>query len=246
MKSSATAHPIQGLIKYHGLKDEALRLPFHDSISVCTAPLQTHTTFEFGDFAESEVVIDGEAVSGRELERVGAVVEAVMRKSGVTQNFKMHSKNNFPSNVGLGASSSGFAALAVAAVNAAEMELDLQEISKIARLGAGSAARAVTGAFSRWKKGLSDTDSFSVQMASEDLQMGILIALIPAYKSTEDAHKEVRAQRTPTRRFSPLRTSNQGSQRCRRCWTRWNWPSGMATWARYASWLNGTRCSFTG
>jgi phosphomevalonate decarboxylase len=191
MKSSATAHPIQGLIKYHGLKDEALRLPFHDSISVCTAPLQTHTTFEFGDFAESEVVIDGEAVSGRELERVGAVVEAVMRKSGVTQNFKMHSKNNFPSNVGLGASSSGFAALAVAAVNAAEMELDLQEISKIARLGAGSAARAVTGAFSRWKKGLSDTDSFSVQMASEDLQMGILIALIPAYKSTEDAHKEV-------------------------------------------------------
>jgi phosphomevalonate decarboxylase len=179
------------LIKYHGLKDDALRLPFHDSISVCTAPLQTHTTFEFGDFPQSEVVIDGKKVSGRELERVATVVEAVMKKTGIEQNFKMHSESNFPSNVGLGASSSGFAALAVAAVDSAGLELDLQEISKIARLGAGSAARAVTGAFSRWKKGLGDTDSYSIQMASEDLQMGILIALIPAYKSTEDAHKEV-------------------------------------------------------
>jgi phosphomevalonate decarboxylase len=191
MKSSAVAHPIQGLIKYHGLQDEELRLPFHDSISVCTAPLQTHTTFEFGDFPESEVVIDGNPVAGRELERVGTVIQAVMKRSGAEQNFKMHSKNNFPSNVGLGASSSGFAALAVAASQAAGLEMDLQEISKIARLGAGSAARAVTGAFSRWKKGLSDSDSYSYQMASEELQMGILIALVPVYKSTEDAHKEV-------------------------------------------------------
>ncbi len=190
MKSSAVAHPIQGLIKYHGLRDFALRLPFHDSISVCTAPLQTHTTFEFGDFPESEVFIDGDPVHGRELERVCTVVEAVMRRSGIEQNFKMQSKNNFPSNVGLGASSSGFAALAVAAADAAGMELDLEEISRIARLGAGSAARSVTGAFSRWRKGLSDSDSYSVQMVSEELQMGILIALIPAYKSTEDAHRE--------------------------------------------------------
>ncbi len=191
MKSSAVAHPIQGLIKYHGLKDEALRLPFHDSISVCTAPLATRTTVEFGDFPENEVVIDGEQVTGRELERVGLVVDTVRKQAGVEDNFKMHSKNNFPSNVGLGASSSGFAALAVAACSAAGLELELQQISKIARLGAGSAARAVTGAFSRWKKGLSDADSYSFQLASEELQMGILIALVPAYKSTEDAHKEV-------------------------------------------------------
>ncbi|HEV8594745.1 MAG TPA: diphosphomevalonate decarboxylase, partial [Thermoplasmata archaeon] len=31
-KATAIAHPIQGLIKYHGLVDERLRLPFHDSI----------------------------------------------------------------------------------------------------------------------------------------------------------------------------------------------------------------------
>lgn len=193
MKSSAVAHPIQGLIKYHGLRDEELRLPFHDSISVCTAPLQTHTTIEFGDFPENEVVIGGNPVSGREFERVGRVVGAVQERSGVDKNFKMHSKNNFPSNVGLGASSSGFAALAVAACDAAGLKLESQEMSKIARLGAGSAARAVTGGFSRWKKGMSDVDSYSYQIASEELQMGILIALVPAYKSTEDAHREVQS-----------------------------------------------------
>lgn len=185
------AHPVQGLIKYHGLRDEELRLPFHDSISVCTAPLRTHTTFEFGDFPENEVIIDGRPVTGRDLERVWRVVRAVKKRAGLEQNFRIHSKNNFPSNIGLGASSSGFAALAVAACDAAGLKLNLQQISRIARLGAGSASRAVTGAFSRWRKGLSDADSYSYQIASEELQMGILVALVPAYKSTEDAHKEV-------------------------------------------------------
>ena len=34
MKATAIAHPMQGLIKYHGLRNEKLRIPFHDSISV--------------------------------------------------------------------------------------------------------------------------------------------------------------------------------------------------------------------
>jgi len=42
MKATAVAHPIQGLIKYHGLADPVLRLPFHDSISVCSAPDDAH------------------------------------------------------------------------------------------------------------------------------------------------------------------------------------------------------------
>ena len=69
MKASATAYPIQGLIKYHGLKDESLRLPYHDSISVCTAPLMTHTTIEFGhEYDQAE--FDGKRAQGRALERI--------------------------------------------------------------------------------------------------------------------------------------------------------------------------------
>ena len=191
MKGSATAHPIQGLIKYHGLKDERLRIPFHDSISVATAPTVSHTTIEFGKFKRSTASVDGRNLVGREMERVLAVVDVVRERSGIDEKFKMVSNNNFPSNVGLGASASGFAALAVASCKAVGLKLSLEEMSAIARRGAGSASRSVTGAFSRWKAGHEDEESYSYQISSEDFQMGIVVALIPSFKYTESAHKAV-------------------------------------------------------
>ena len=191
MKGSAKAHPIQGLIKYHGLKDEDLRIPFHDSISVATSPTISHTTIEFGGFESDEAAVDGRELAGRELERVLSVVNEVRRRSGTKEKFKMVSNNNFPSNVGLGASASGFAALALAACEATGLRMSHEQMSVIARRGAGSATRSVTGAFSRWKTGHEDEESYSYQIASEDFQMGIVVALIPAFKYTESAHKAV-------------------------------------------------------
>lgn len=190
MKATAVAHPIQGLIKYHGLADPVLRLPFHDSISVCTAPLTTRTTIEFGDFPRDDATIDGRTISGHEMDRILAVVDAVRARAGVSKRFRMASTNDFPSNVGLGASASGFAALALAATKAAGLQADLEEVSRFARRGAGSASRSVTGAFSKWKMGVADEDSYAVQLADEGLQMDIIVALIPAFKQTEDAHRE--------------------------------------------------------
>ena len=191
MKGSAIAYPIQGLIKYHGLKDEILRIPFHDSISVATAPTASHTTVEFGDFPRDTASVDDRHLDGREQERVVSVMEEIRRRADLSKRFKMVSKNNFPSNVGLGASASGFAALAVAGCRAAGLNLTLEQISVIARRGAGSATRSVTGAFSRWKAGHEDEESYSYQIVSEEFQMGIVVALIPAFKFTENAHRAV-------------------------------------------------------
>jgi phosphomevalonate decarboxylase len=191
MKASAVAYPIQGLIKYHGLRDEKLRIPFHDSISVCTAPLQTHTTVEFGQKKDT-AEIDCKAAGRREMERILDVVNPLRRMAKTDSRMRMVSKNNFPSNIGLGASASGFSALAVAASEALGLDLSLEGISKVARRGAGSASRAVTGGFSRWYAGTKDEDSYSKQLASSnELDMGILCALVPAMKFTETAHKEV-------------------------------------------------------
>jgi phosphomevalonate decarboxylase len=191
MKGSATAHPIQGLIKYHGLKDEELRIPFHDSISVATTPTVSHTTVEFGEFKKDTASVDGRDLTGRELGRVLAVVNEVRKRSGIESKMKMVSRNNFPSNIGLGASASGFAALAVSSCKATGLRLSLEQMSAIARRGAGSASRSVTGAFSRWKAGHVDEESYSYQIESEAFQMGIVVALIPAFKYTESAHKAV-------------------------------------------------------
>ena len=43
-KATAKAHAMQGLLKYHGMKDSELRIPYHDSISVCLDALFTKTT----------------------------------------------------------------------------------------------------------------------------------------------------------------------------------------------------------
>lgn len=190
-KATAVAYPIQGLIKYHGLKDEELRLPFHDSISVCTAPIHTRTSVEFGHERDS-ALIDGKEVSEGDLERIHDVIDPLRREAGVASAMRMESRSDFQSNIGLGASASGFAALAVAAASALGLELSLEELSRYARRGAGSAARAVTGGFSRWYAGTGDEDSISRSIPyPKDLDLAILVALVPAHKYTDAAHKDV-------------------------------------------------------
>jgi len=192
MKATAKAHPIQGLVKYHGMRNEELRLPYHDSISVCTAPSHTTTTVEFDpDLSADRYVVDGEDVEGRGAERIDSVVEHVRELAGVDHRVRFESENDFPTNIGFGSSSSGFAAAAVALVEAAGLELTLPEISTVARRGSSSAARAVTGAFSHLRTGLDDADCRSERIETgleEDLR--IVAAEIPAFKHTEEAHEE--------------------------------------------------------
>ncbi|WP_136689854.1 phosphomevalonate decarboxylase MvaD [Halorhabdus amylolytica] len=192
MKATATAHPIQGLVKYHGIRDQELRTPYHDSISLCTAPSNSTTTVAFeSDRAEDEYVIDGERVAGRGAERIRTVVDHVRERVGIDNRVRVESENNFPTNVGFGSSSSGFAALATALVEAAGLSLSRPEISTIARRGSTSAARAVTGGFSDLRAGNNDTDCRSrrLEVDFED-DVRIVGAVIPAYKETEAAHAE--------------------------------------------------------
>jgi len=119
-KATARAHPIQGLVKYHGMRDPELRLPYHDSISLCTAPTATTTTVEWQpDASEDVYVIGDEEVDGRAAERIDMVVEHVRELAGVDAAVRLESENSFPSNIGFGSSSSGFAAAALALTEAA-------------------------------------------------------------------------------------------------------------------------------
>lgn len=189
MKASAVAYPIQGLIKYHGLRDFDQRLPYHDSISVCTAPTRTHTTVEFREGGQDEAAIDGRRVEGRELERVLRVVDALRKHAGTTRTLRMSSASNFPKYVGLGSSASGFAALAVACNQALGLRLDPTAISEFARLGAGSATRAVTGGFSEWVT--EGSRSFGRQLAGPDDVAWRTLAVVARHDvPTEGVHRE--------------------------------------------------------
>ncbi|SEH43751.1 diphosphomevalonate decarboxylase [Halopenitus malekzadehii] len=202
MKATARAHPIQGLVKYHGMRDEQLRLPYHDSISLCTAPTATTTTVEWEpDATDDTFVIDGGVVDGRAAERIELVTDYVRELAGIDHAVRFESRNSFPSNIGFGSSSSGFAAAAMALADAAGLDLSRPEISTIARRGSSSAARAVTGAYSILETGLNDEDCRSRRLPvgegedgfdpEEDLR--IVAAHVPAYKETEEAHREAAA-----------------------------------------------------
>lgn len=201
-KASAIAYPIQGLVKYHGLRDPVRRIPYHDSISVCTGPIHTHTTFEVLDDDEettrrrkatgrgSTVRIDGKETTGRAFDRVQVVVDAVREKAGDARPYRMVSQNDFPQYVGLGSSSSGFAALALAAAAAYGWKATLEELSEVARLGAGSASRAVTGGVSEWV--VDRERSYSRQLLGPDeVDWRIVVPLVQHEEPTENVHAEV-------------------------------------------------------
>jgi len=190
MKATAVAHPIQGIVKYHGLRDKKKRIPYHDSISVCTAPSHTRTTVEFG-YEDDAFVVDGEEMDAG-VERAKRVVDKVREQTGVESGVRVESENSFPSNVGLGASSSGFAALALAALEAAGGDTSVRNASAVARRGATSAARSVAGGFSRIRTSDSDERCYAERLddgfCTEDLR--IVVALVPAHKHTGRAHAE--------------------------------------------------------
>jgi len=192
MKATAAAHPIQGLVKYHGMADETLRLPYHDSISVCTAPSHSKTTVEFDPALDADrYVVDGEVLDGRGAARVRGVVDCVRQQAGLDHRVRFESVNDFPTNIGFGSSASGFAAAAVALCAAAGLDRTHPEMSAIARRGSASAARAVTGAFSHLHTGNDDVDCRSERL-NTDLaeELRVVAAEVPAFKHTGEAHRE--------------------------------------------------------
>lgn len=190
MKATAVAHPIQGLIKYHGLKKPKQRIPYHDSISVCIQTLKTTTTVEASDsLKENIIIINGEKQSGRDKERAETVLNRLKKLAKFSGNFKVVSENSLKVGKGLGFSASGFAALGVAACKA--LDLDTVSLSETVRLGAGSATRSLAGRFAIWyadKNGRSYAEQLDAPHIKE---FSMVIVPVHSDVKTDEAHAEV-------------------------------------------------------
>lgn len=192
MKATAIAHPIQGLVKYHGLKDVMLRIPFHDSISVCIDTLNSTTTVEATKALNKDsIIINGKMPIGRDLERVEVVLNKLRSMSGYSGFFKVVSQNSITSGKGLGFSASGFAALGTATCAALDLKIDYMSLSEVVRLGAGSATRSLAGSFAIWYAD-KDGKSFAEPLVEPDVvDFGMVIVPIPSQVRTDEAHSEV-------------------------------------------------------
>ncbi len=192
LKASARAYAIQGLVKYHGLRNEKLRLPFHDSISVCMKALPTITTVAFNrELADDRIRINGKPPSRKEQDRVLAVVNRLRHLSRLgSLKARIESRNPDVKGKGLGFSASGFAALGLATARALELEVKTQELSEVVRLGAGSASRSLTGAFSIWYANRNGR-SYAEELASaSSIKLRTIIVPIESEIKTDRAHAD--------------------------------------------------------
>ncbi|MDH5447637.1 MAG: diphosphomevalonate decarboxylase [Candidatus Bathyarchaeota archaeon] len=192
MRATAIAHPIQGLVKYHGLKNPKQRIPFHDSISVCIDALYTITTVEVNSSLKGNIIVINEKwVTGQDKKRVGIVLDKLKKLAEYLGFFKIVSRNSIKTGKGLGFSASGFAALGAAASKALSLDLDYVSLSEIVRLGAGSATRSLAGGFALWyadKNG----HSYAEQLSSPDNpSFSMIIVPIHSKMKTDEAHAEV-------------------------------------------------------
>jgi diphosphomevalonate decarboxylase len=148
------AAPNIALVKYWGVRDEALGLPYNGSLSVTLDRLRTRTRVRFDASLPSDAfVLNGAPQSGAPLDSVSEFLDTVRAIARTEDRAFVRSENNFQAASGLASSASGFAALAGAASRAAGLKLTPPALSRLARLGSGSACRSLFGGFVEWRAG---------------------------------------------------------------------------------------------
>ena len=164
MKATAIAPSNIAFTKYWGKKNEVLRLPENGSVAITLSNLLTTTTVEFSStIKEDQVTINGEKEEGEE-SRVIKHLDRIRQMADINHKAKVMSQNNFPIGTGLSSSASGFAALSLAASNAAGLQLSEKDLSILARQGSGSACRSIPSGFVEWLDGNTSETSYATQI----------------------------------------------------------------------------------
>ncbi len=164
--ATAISCPNIALIKYWGNLDERLRLPANGSISMNLDGLYTRTQVSFdGSLERDSLELNEVETFGPALERVSAFLDHVRQMSGFSQPARVVSENNFPIGTGIASSASAFASLALAASTAAGLALNERQLSRLARLGSGSASRSVPGGYVEWLASDEEEHSYAYSIA---------------------------------------------------------------------------------
>ncbi|MCP4138910.1 MAG: diphosphomevalonate decarboxylase [Chloroflexi bacterium] len=204
LKSTAISHPNIAFIKYWGNRDHDLRLPVNGSFSMNLEGLTTKTQVIFReDLSKDKLVLNEEEASGAGLARVSQILDEVREMAGLKIYAEVISENNFPTGAGIASSAAAFAALALAASKAAELELDEAALSVLARHGSGSASRSIPGGFVEWQVGDDDKSSYAFSIApAEHWELADCVAVVST------GHKETGStQGHPLAVTSPLQTA---------------------------------------
>ncbi|MFZ9888241.1 MAG: diphosphomevalonate decarboxylase [Myxococcota bacterium] len=152
-QACARAHTNIALVKYWGKRDAALNLPAVGSLSLTLDRFYTTTTARPIEGERDELVLDGRDASEKERARVSRFLDVLRTVCGGGPRLHIDSINTVPTAAGLASSASAFAALTLSVTTALGKQLEVTELSRLARQGSGSAARSLFGGFAVLHRG---------------------------------------------------------------------------------------------
>lgn len=189
VNQSFTARKLQGvgkapsniaLCKYWGKRCEVLNLPLTSSLSLSLGDKGAMTKITpLENLNEDEIYLNDVLVAHdlRFAKRLVNYLNVIRQQHKIF--FKIETYLNIPMGAGVASSACGFAALALALNDLFQWQLTVPELSILARLGSGSAARSILSGFVEWQAGVrkDGLDSYGVPFDKTwpELRIGLLI-----------------------------------------------------------------------
>ena len=157
MNWTATLPANIALIKYMGKTDHGSNLPLNDSLSYTLNNFTSSVRLTQSDDEDNFDPLSSKALqlSDKAKLRFISHLKRIKNHFNCSENFTIHSENNFPSSCGLASSASSFAALTEAACLAIsdiqnKALPELQQRANLSRQGSGSSCRSLAGPWVKW------------------------------------------------------------------------------------------------
>ena len=230
MAVTARATPNIALIKYWGNRSDPLRLPMADSLSITLdrpsveitvdhAPAMTVQSF---DAAGKEKTLKEKDIArfAKHLKLTKEYLATLGIGDALPNAAVITVRSQVPSSIGLASSAAVFGCIAkaYAGLIAPARQLTDREISVIARMGSGSAARSIFGGFAALRAGQGNAidSSFGEQIAPESHWNLHDIIVVPSHDEKKVGSTEGHAD-AHTSRLYPMRVVAIQERRQQEC-----------------------------
>ena len=166
------------ICKYWGKRDDEINLPVTSSLSVAlpSKGASTHITWE--DDAQDKIILNGKIIDNKTSFAHRLIEFLDLFRENRRWLLRITINMNLPVAAGLASSACGFASLVSALNDLFAWQLPLRDLSILARLGSGSAARSFWNGFVEWHAGFQPDgmDSFGEPLPFRwpELHMGLL------------------------------------------------------------------------
>jgi len=184
------------LCKYWGKRDSELNLPVTSSLSIALPTKGALTSIIESHAKEDVVILNDKEVSpdSNFAKRLKNYLDLFRVKT--LWRLQIDIKMNIPAAAGLASSACGFASLVSALNELFAWQLTKRELSLLARLGSGSAARSLWNGFVEWYAGTQadGMDSYAQPLAVE--WPTLTIGILPISDAEKPVSSRVAMQRT--------------------------------------------------